>query len=135
MDSDSVYLCEGGSGFLILGFRDIILRNEVFNKIKNYLGKNFNNLYIRKSNFHKKNKRNLFLKNKKLPIPSSYLLETREIFNLYTFGLNISNRNMGYKREDINGIVNTVILNNKIKILKSEIVNCGNRYISKVIIL
>lgn len=135
MDSDSVYLCEGGSGYLILCFRDIILRNEVFNKIKNYLGKNFDNLFIIKPNFHKKNKRNLYLKNKKLPIPSSYLLEPREMFSLYPFGLNISNRNMtGHKRVDINGIVNTVILNNKIKTLKTEITKYGY-YIPRVIIL
>jgi len=139
MNSYSVYLYEDCSGYLTLSFRDIILRNEVINKIKNYLGKNFSNLYIsniRKPNFYKKNSRKLFLKNKKLPIPSSYLLEFREIFNLYTFGLKISNKYVtSYKREDINGIVNTIISNNKIKTLKIEVVKCDDSYIPRVIIL
>lgn len=136
MDSDSVFLIEGGSGYLLLCFRDIILRNEVFNKIKNYLGKDFDSLFIIKPNFYKNNRRNLFLKNKKLPIPSSYLLEPREMFSLYTFGLNISNRYITkYKRKDINNIVSTIISNNKIKTLKTETIKCDNGYVSKVIIL
>lgn len=136
MDSDSVFLCECGSGYLLLCFRDIILRNEVFNKIKNYLGKDFDSLFIIKPNFYKNNRRNLFLKNKKLPIPSNYLLDPREIFSLYTFGLNISNTNITkYKRKDINSIANTIISNNKIKTLKTEIIKCDDRYIPRVIIL
>lgn len=138
MNSDSVYLYKSSIGDdLILGFRDLVLRNKVFNKIKNYLGKNFNDLYITKPIYYKISRRNLFLKNKKLPIPSSYLLDSKDMFNLYTFGLNISNKYITkYKRKDINSIVNTIISNNKIKTLKTEIIKCGDdRYISKVIIL
>lgn len=130
---DSVYLCEGGSGYLILSFRDIILRNEVFNKIKSYLKDDFSKLFIMKPNFYKK--RNSFLKNKKLPIPSSHLLEPREMFSLYTFGLNISYKYINFKREDINSVINTILLNNNIRILKTEIIKCDNKYIPGVIFL